>query len=57
MVADASDFTRFRRVVATRAPFLGSLPKLGWRSQQANLDARVIFPVFGIFRSQFPNTN
>lgn len=57
MVGDASDFTRYRRIVATQAPFLASLPKLGWRDQGANLDARLIFPIFGIFRGNFPNPN
>lgn len=56
-VADASDVTKFRRIMATQAPFLDSLPKLGWKSPSLDTSVRIIRPVFGLFRTQVPNTN
>ena len=55
-VADASDYTRFRRIVAQTAPFLNDSPKLGWRSPSLYAEVRLIRPVFGLFRSQFKNS-
>jgi len=60
MVADTSDYTRYLRMSATLAPYInkGTSPvpnALGWRSQQANLDARLIAPVFGTHRAFIPN--
>jgi hypothetical protein len=60
MVADASDYTRFLRMSATLAPYVnkGTSPTpnlLGWRSQTANRDARVIAPMFSAFKSFIPN--
>lgn len=56
-VADASDVTRFRRIAAAFAPFKDQLPKLGWRSPSLNTEVRLIQPIFGLFRTQVPNTN
>jgi hypothetical protein len=56
-VADASDITKYRRIAATYAPFKDQLPKLGWKSPSLNTEMQLIKPVFGLFRSQFPNTN
>ncbi len=55
-VADASDITRFRRLAATVAPFLNSTPKLGWRSPALNTEVKLMLPIFGVFKNQFPNT-
>lgn len=56
-VADASDITRYRRIAATIAPFVDTLPKLGWKSPSLNTEVRLIRPVLGFFRAQVPNTN
>lgn len=56
-VADASDITKYRRIAAAYAPFQSQLPKLGWKSPSLNTEVRLIKPVFGLFRSQVPNTN
>jgi len=60
MVADTSDYTRFLRMSATLAPYVkqGGSPipnALGWRSQAANRDARVIAPMYLAFKSFIPN--
>jgi hypothetical protein len=56
---DASDHTRYIRMAATIAPYInsgiGAAPTLGWRSQQANRDARVIAPIFGRLQTFIPN--
>lgn len=56
-VADASDFTRFKRMVAQATPFLNSTPKLGWRSPSLATDARYISGKVGLFRGKFPNSS
>jgi len=60
MVGDASEFTRFVRMASTIAPYANqnqaARPNLlGWRNQQANLDARTIMPILGAFKSFVPN--
>jgi hypothetical protein len=60
MVGDASEFTRFVRMASTLAPYAsqnqGAIPNLlGWRSQQASRDVRVIMPILGAFKSFVPN--
>ena len=53
---DASEYTRFVRMSATVAPYInnnttiGTPNALGWRSQQANMDARIVSPIFGGLR-------
>jgi hypothetical protein len=53
---DASEYTRFVRMAATVAPYInpttpiGTPNPLGWRSQQANLDARVVSTLFSGLR-------
>jgi hypothetical protein len=54
-VADISEFTRYRRIAAASSLYTASRPKSGWGSLTTNTDARVIFPVLGVFRRQFPN--
>ena len=60
MVGDASEFTRFVRMSSTLAPYArqnqAAIPNLlGWRSQEASRDARVIMPILGAFKSFVPN--
>jgi hypothetical protein len=60
MVGDASEHTRFIRMASTLAPYQSqnqaAIPNLlGWRSMQANRDARVIMPILGAFKSYIPN--
>lgn len=54
-VADISEFTRFRRIAAASSPYLNSQPKSGWGGVSGNSEARVIFPMLGFFKRQFPN--
>lgn len=56
-VADASDFTRFKRMAAEAAPFLDQLPKLGWRSPSLATNVRLISSRFRAFRARFPNAS
>ena len=60
MVGDASEFTRFVRMSSIILPYNGkgqaAIPNnLGWRSQQASRDARVMMPMLGAFKSFVPN--
>jgi hypothetical protein len=60
MVGDASEFTRFVRMSSTILPYnsrgQSAIPNnLGWRSQEANRDARVFSPILGAFKSFVPN--
>lgn len=56
-VADASDFTRFKRMASEAAPFLNRLPKLGWRSPSVATNVRFISSRFRVFRTNFPNAS
>lgn len=56
-VADASDFTRYKRMVAQASSFIGTTPKLGWRSPSVATDVRLISGKIGLFRSRFPNAS
>ena len=53
---DASEYTRFVRMSATVAPYInttttiGRPNSLGWRNQQANLDANVVSTLFSGLR-------
>ena len=60
LTSDASEHTRYIRMAATIAPYIknGVSPvpnALGWRSQEANRDARLIAPIYGTVRSFLPN--
>jgi hypothetical protein len=59
LTSDASEHTRFIRMAATLAPYVGTgvnpTPNaLGWRSQEANRDARIVAPIYGRIRSFLP---
>jgi len=60
LTSDASEHTRYIRMAATLAPYIANgvnpTPNaLGWRSMDANRDARIIAPIFGRVRSFLPN--
>jgi hypothetical protein len=60
LTSDASEHTRYIRMAATIAPYIrnGVSPvpnALGWRSMDANRDARIIAPIYGRVRSFLPN--
>ena len=60
LTSDASEHTRYIRMAATLAPYISNgvspVPNaLGWRSMDANRDARIIAPIFGRVRSFLPN--
>lgn len=60
LTSDASEHTRYIRMSATLAPYLSKgvspVPNaLGWRSMDANRDARLIAPIYGVVRSFLPN--
>jgi hypothetical protein len=57
--ADASDYTKMVRQMATIAPYInsgvGAAPRLGWKSPALNTEMRVIAPLFGQVNALFPN--
>jgi hypothetical protein len=60
MVGDASEHTRFLRMAATIAPYISqgqsARPNsLGWRSMDANRDAKLFYLQFGTYKSFIPN--
>lgn len=57
--ADASDYTRTVRQMATIAPYInngvGAAPTLGWKSPSLNTEMRVIAPIYGLLNTFIPN--
>jgi hypothetical protein len=57
--ADASDYTRAVRLMATVGPYVNSginqAPTLGWKSNELATQARITTPVYGILRNLYPN--
>jgi hypothetical protein len=57
--ADASDYTRAVRLMATVAPYLGtganSKPTLGWKSNELAAQVAITKPVYGLLRNLYPN--
>lgn len=57
--ADASDYTRTVRQMATIAPYInngvGAAPRLGWKSPALNAEMRLIAPIFGQLNAFIPN--
>lgn len=57
--ADASDYTRTVRQMATIAPYInngvGAAPTLGWKSPALNTEMRVIAPIYGLLNTFIPN--
>ena len=59
LTTDASEHTRYVRMAATVAPYIGSgvgaAPILGWKSPSVSTDARLIAPLYGILNGFLPN--
>jgi hypothetical protein len=59
--ADASEFTKFRRQMATIAPYINGpgtplgKPTLGWKSPSLNAEVRIITPIYGLVNAFIPN--
>jgi hypothetical protein len=57
--ADASDYTKAIRQMATIAPYIANgvaaAPRLGWKSPSLSTEARVIAPLFGQLSAFIPN--
>jgi len=59
--ADASDYTRTVRQMATIAPYVNngvsipSTPTLGWKSPAIAAEVRTIAPIFGQLNAFIPN--
>lgn len=57
--ADASDYTKAIRLMATIGPYINSgvsaAPTLGWKSPQLSSEVRAIAPIYGQLRGFIPN--
>jgi hypothetical protein len=57
--ADASDYTKAVRLMATIAPYIGdgvsAAPRLGWKYPALSAEARLIAPIYGQLRAFIPN--
>jgi hypothetical protein len=57
---DASDHTRYVRLMAQVAPYINSsnvigAPTLGWKSNEISAQARLIAPLYGKLNAFIPN--
>jgi len=59
LTTDASQHTRYIRLAATIAPYLGKganpAPTLGWKSNEVSAGARLMAPIFGTYKAFIPN--
>lgn len=59
IVGDASEHTRYLKMMATVAPYINNgvnaAPRLGWKSPQLSTQARLITPLFGSLNAFIPN--
>lgn len=57
--ANASDYTRHIRMMATIAPYINSgvaaAPLLGWKSPALSAEMRAIAPIYGGLRAFIPS--
>ena len=57
--ADASDYTKAVRLMATIGPYINSgvsaAPTLGWKSPRLSSEVRVIAPIYSQLRAFIPN--
>jgi hypothetical protein len=59
--ADASDFTKAVRQMATIAPYITSKdaplgkPTLGWKSPSLDTQTRITLPIYGLLNAFIPN--
>ena len=58
-VGDASEHTRYIKMMATVAPYIqngvAAAPRLGWKSPAISAQARLIAPLFGSLNAFIPN--
>ncbi len=61
LTTSASDHTRYVRLMATVAPYInngvGAAPRLGWKTNELNAQARLIAPLYGKLNAFLPNRN
>ena len=59
LTTSAGEHTRYLRLTATVAPYInngvGAAPRLGWKSNEVALGARVIAPLYGKILAFLPN--
>lgn len=59
LTTDASEHTRYLRMAAQVAPFIGqgvsAAPRLGWKSPEISAQARLIAPLYRIMNTTRPN--
>ena len=59
LTTDASEHTRYLRMAAQVAPYIGNgingAPRLGWKSPEISAQARLIAPLFRIMNATRPN--
>ena len=59
IVGDASEHTRYVKLMATVAPYINNgvnaAPRLGWKSPALATQARVIVPLYRILNGIIPN--
>jgi hypothetical protein len=60
LTTDASDHTRYVKMMAQVAPYINSTktvgaPTLGWKSNEISAQARLIAPLYGKLNSFIPN--
>jgi hypothetical protein len=59
LTSTASEHTRYLRLTATVAPYINNgvaaAPRLGWKSNEVSLGARVIAPIYGKVLAFLPN--
>jgi hypothetical protein len=57
--ADASDYTKAVRLMATIGPYIengvSAAPTLGWKSPRLSAEVRVIAPIYSQLRAFIPN--
>jgi len=59
LTTDASEHTRYVRMAAQIAPYIGdgvsAAPRLGWKSNEISSQARLIAPLYGKLNAFIPN--
>lgn len=60
LTTDASDHTRYVKMMATVAPYIQSgrvigAPTLGWKTNELNAQVRIIAPIYGKVNAFIPN--
>jgi len=60
LTTDASDHTRYVKMMATVAPYIQggrvlAAPTLGWKTNEINAQVRIIAPIYGKVNAFIPN--